>query len=110
MAPRVVTTGWLDQTERYIRRIENERDELKRQLDAAGRENTELQSKLWDAERPVPTSLSDVTARLKAAVPSIVQAPAFSILTKATDAASFANGLYLLLLHAQLVARKERNL
>lgn len=102
-----VSRRMLAENDQYVRKIEAERDDLKRQLAAADHQYAELQRKLWDAKRPVPTELSEVTAQLRGTVPSIVQAPAFHVLEKATDAQAYGIALHLLLLHAQQVGRKE---
>lgn len=52
-------------------------------------------------------TLDSVLAELRAFVPTLPYAPGYSVLSSASDAKAFAQGLHLMLLHAQTVGRAE---
>lgn len=90
-----------------IRRLEADKTELQNRLKAANAEFQSMQARLFEAKRPTPTTLADVTSALKSYVPTIPQAPTGYMLDRATDAKSYAQALNMLLLHARSIGYAE---
>lgn len=107
MALRIVNTGRLDELELYTRRLEAEVSDLKADIAARDHQFAELQQQLLDAKRPQPTTLAEVVNALRGLLPGMTASSGVSLMARATDAKSFAQGINLLAQEARLIGRNE---
>lgn len=89
------------------RRLDSEVRDLTKKADALAVRAELAELALTEAKAPRPVELDAVLSELRAFAPTLPYAPGSSVLSSGFDAKSFAQGLHLMLLHAQTVGRAE---